>query len=82
MESTNNSTILKNTILLYARMLVMLVIGLYTSRVLLATLGVEDFGLYNVVGGVIILTNVPCTFVKKQNKGIFLLFIEYCINVS
>lgn len=58
MESTNNSTILKNTILLYARMLVMLVIGLYTSRVLLATLGVEDFGLYNVVGGVIILTNV------------------------
>lgn len=58
MISTNNHTIVKNTILLYARMLFMLVIGLYTSRVLLTTLGVEDFGLYNVVGGVIILTNV------------------------
>lgn len=58
MENTSNSTILKNTILLYVRMAVMLAIGLYTSRVLLATLGFEDFGLYNVVGGVIVLTNV------------------------
>ncbi len=41
----------KNTIVLYLRMLFLMVIGLYTSRVFLQALGVEDFGIYNVVGG-------------------------------
>ena len=45
--------IVKNTIFLYVRMLVVLAVGLYTSRVLLDSLGVEDFGLYNVVGSVV-----------------------------
>lgn len=58
MESTANKTILKNTLFLFFRMFALMLIGLYTSRVLLATLGVVDYGLYNVVGGVIILTNV------------------------
>lgn len=58
MSHTDNRTILRNTSLLYVRMLFILIVGLYTSRVLLATLGVVDFGLYNVVGGVIVLTNV------------------------
>lgn len=48
-----NKLILKNTILLYVRSIVMLCIGLYTSRITLAALGVEDFGIYNVVGGVV-----------------------------
>lgn len=47
--------IVKNTILLYLRMLLTLVISLYTSRIVLQTLGVIDFGVYNVVGGVVIL---------------------------
>lgn len=38
---------------LYFRMLFMMVVSLYTSRVVLATLGVEDFGIYNVVGGIV-----------------------------
>lgn len=51
--SASNSHIAKNTVLLYVRMLITMAISLYTSRVVLATLGVEDFGIYNVVGGVV-----------------------------
>ena len=51
--SDNNKRIAKNTVLLYFRMLLMMVVTLYTSRVVLATLGVEDYGIYNVVGGVV-----------------------------
>lgn len=47
----NNKRIAKNTIFLYMRMLLIMVVSLYTSRVILQTLGVEDFGIYNVVGG-------------------------------
>lgn len=52
-SSEKGKRIAKNTLLLYVRMLFMLVVGLYTSRVVLQTLGVQDFGIYNVVGGVI-----------------------------
>ena len=52
-SSQNNKRIAKNTLLLYVRMLFMVIIGLYTSRVVLNTLGIEDFGINNVVGGVI-----------------------------
>lgn len=41
----------KNTILLYARTIITMLLGLYTSRVVLQFLGVDDFGTYNVVGG-------------------------------
>lgn len=50
---SNNKRIAKNTLLLYFRMFVMLGISLYTSRVVLKTLGVEDYGIYNVVGGLV-----------------------------
>lgn len=49
----NNKRIAKNTLLLYFRMLFTMAVSLYTSRVVLNTLGVEDFGIYNVVGGVV-----------------------------
>ncbi len=51
--SSNSGRIVKNTIALYGRSLIVLVVSLYTSRVILNALGVEDYGLYNVVGGVI-----------------------------
>lgn len=51
--SSNNKRLAKNTIFLYFRMMLILVIGLYTSRVVLRTLGISDYGLYNVVGGVV-----------------------------
>lgn len=52
-SSNNNKRIAKNTLLLYCRMLFMMAVSLYTSRVVLNTLGVEDYGIYNVVGGVV-----------------------------
>lgn len=53
MEKTSetNKRIAKNTFLLYVRMLFTMAVSLYTSRVVLNTLGIEDYGLYNVVGG-------------------------------
>lgn len=50
---SSNKRIAKNTIYLYFRMLITLAVGLYTSRVVLNTLGVEDYGINNVVGGVV-----------------------------
>ncbi len=51
--NVNNSRIAKNTLLLYIRMFFIMATQLYTSRVVLNTLGIEDYGIYNVVGGVI-----------------------------
>lgn len=51
--ATNTKRIAKNTVVLYLRMIVVMLITLYTSRILLKALGVDDFGLFNVVGGVI-----------------------------
>lgn len=50
-QSDNNKRIAKNTLLLYVRMLFSMLVSLYTSRAVLQTLGVEDYGIYNVVGG-------------------------------
>lgn len=50
-HSENTKRIAKNTLMLYGRMLFSMVVSLYTSRVVLNTLGVEDYGIYNVVGG-------------------------------
>lgn len=52
-NSSSNKRIAKNTLLLYVRMLLLMAVSLYTSRVVLATLGIEDYGLYNVVGGIV-----------------------------
>ena len=52
-SANNNSRIAKNTLFLYIRMILLMAISLYTSRVVLATLGIEDYGIYNVVGGFI-----------------------------
>lgn len=54
----NNKRIAKNTLVLYFRMLFLMAVSLYTSRVVLNALGVEDFGIYNVVGGVVAMFSV------------------------
>lgn len=53
--SDNNKRIAKNTLFLYIRQIFVMVVALYTSRVVLATLGVTDYGIYNVVGGIVSL---------------------------
>ena len=56
-DSSNNKRIAKNTLLLYFRMFVTMAVGLYTSRVVLNVLGVDDYGVYNVVGGIITMVS-------------------------
>jgi Na+-driven multidrug efflux pump len=54
-NSKNNTRIAKNTLMLYFRMFFGMSISLYTSRVVLDVLGVEDFGIYGLIGGVILM---------------------------
>lgn len=54
-NTSDNKRIAKNTLLLYGRMLFVMIVSLYTSRVVLATLGVTDYGIYNVVGSIVVL---------------------------
>lgn len=49
--TANNKRIAKNTIMLYFRMILLMVIGLFTSRVILQALGVEDYGINSVIAG-------------------------------
>lgn len=52
-SQSNNKRIAKNAVALYFRMFLTMLVGLYTSRIVLQTLGVEDYGVYNIVGGVV-----------------------------
>ena len=56
--SENSRRIARNTALLYVRMTVLLIVGLYTSRVVLNALGQDDFGVYGAVGGVVALFGI------------------------
>lgn len=53
MQGNSNKTIAKNTLFLYSRMALVILVGLYSSRVILNALGVEDYGIYNVAGSVV-----------------------------
>lgn len=52
-ENSSNKRIVKNTIFLYVRMMVVMIVALFTSRIILNTLGAIDYGIYNVVGGIV-----------------------------
>lgn len=58
MENSSNKRIIKNTAFLYVRMVVVMLISLYSSRLILQALGVDDYGLYNVVGGIVLLFSI------------------------
>lgn len=53
-QISNNKRIAKNTVMLYFRMVLLMAVNLYTSRVVLNALGAEDFGLFSVVGSVVV----------------------------
>ena len=57
-SSENSKRIAKNTLILYVRMLFMMLVSLYTSRVVLDALGEANYGIYNVVGGVVPMLSV------------------------
>lgn len=62
---SSNKRIAKNTIFLYFRMLITMAVGLYTSRVVLNTLGVEDYGINSVVGGVVGLMGIVTSLLSQ-----------------
>ena len=53
-QSDNNKRVAKNTLFLYMRMFVMMLTALFTSRIVLDVLGAADYGMYNVIGGVVL----------------------------
>lgn len=67
-HSTGNKRLAKNTTVLYLRMLFTMVLQLYTSRLVLQALGVEDYGIYNVVGGVIAMLNFVNMSLSNANS--------------
>lgn len=56
--AANNKRIAKNTMALYIRTFITMIVGLYTSRVMLQALGVDDYGINNVVGGIVAMSSL------------------------
>lgn len=73
--SNNNARIAKNTIFLYFRMILLMAVSLYTSRVVLSTLGIEDYGIYNVVGGIVSML----AFFNGTMSGVTQRYITFAI---
>ena len=69
----SNKRIAKNTLLLYFRMIILMLVSLYTSRVILDALGEADYGIYNVVGGVVAMFSV----LSSSLSGSISRFITY-----
>ena len=74
-HAQEQKTIAKNTVFLYARMIVIMAISLYTSRVVLDKLGVTNYGIYNIVGSVV----VSFTFVKNSVMSAIQRFLSFHI---
>ena len=72
-NSANTKRIFKNTIVLYMRMIVIMLITLYSSRIILKALGIDDYGLYNVVGGVVLML----AFLKSSLTSSTQRFLSY-----
>lgn len=67
----NNKRIAKNTLLLYFRLMITMCVGLYTSRIVLNALGVNDYGVYNVVGGVVAMFSLFTTSLSTAISRFF-----------
>jgi O-antigen/teichoic acid export membrane protein len=70
-NTQNNQRIAKNTLLLYFRMMLIMLVSLYTVRVVLNTLGVLDFGIYNVVGGVVVMFSFLSNTMASASQRFF-----------
>lgn len=70
-NSQNNKRLLKNSIILYARMTLSLIITLYTSRLVLQSLGIEDFGIFSVVGGTVTIMSFLSGAMASANQRFF-----------
>lgn len=72
-HAAEQKIIAKNTVFLYIRMFVVMAVSLYTSRVVLDKLGVEDFGIYNIAGSVV----VSLAFVKNSLSSAIRRFLSF-----
>lgn len=82
-RSNNNKRIAKNTLLLYFRMLFMMVVLLYKRRVILNALGVENFGIYNIVGEVVALLSGICQYpVPKKIIEVMCVVVNVYITIT
>lgn len=70
-NQSNNKRLAKNTIMLYFRMIFLMIVTLYTSRVTLHVLGVNDFGIYNIVGGAVVLFSFLSTALNSACNRFF-----------
>jgi O-antigen/teichoic acid export membrane protein len=70
-NTANNKRVAKNTILLYFRMLLTMLVTLYTVRVVLNVLGINDYGLYNVVGGIVIMFSFLSSTMSAASQRFF-----------
>lgn len=68
MNKDKEPSISMNTMFLYVRMLFSMIVSLFTSRVILDALGVNDYGIYNVVGGFVLMFNVLCSGLSSTTQ--------------
>jgi O-antigen/teichoic acid export membrane protein len=71
MSTENNKRIAKNTLLLYFRMLLTMLLSLYTVRVVWNALGVVDYGIYNVVGGIVVMFSFLSNTMASASQRFF-----------
>ncbi len=71
----SNKRIAKNTMFLYARMLLIMVVSLFTSRIVLQQLGVEDFGIHNVVGGLVTTLSFLSTSIAAGTSRFYAFYL-------
>ena len=74
--SENNKRIAKNTLFLYFRQLLVMAVSLYTVRVVLAELGAEDYGIYNVVGGFVAMFSIISNSLSSSVSRFLTLYLE------
>lgn len=67
----NNKRIVKNTLFLYFRMLLVMGVSLFTTRIVLKTLGVDDFGIFNVVGGIVVMFSFLSSTMASASQRFF-----------
>ena len=74
-QEIKTKRVVKNAFLLYTRMFFVLIVSLFTNRLILKQLGVTDFGIYSVVGGIVVLFNVLCASFSASTSR----FYAFCL---
>ena len=73
--STNNKRIAKNTLFMYMRMFLVMLVSLFTVRVLLRILGVEDYGVYNAIAGVVTSLSFVSSILAAASQRFFSFYL-------